>query len=236
MFVLFLLISPHCFGINLTIGTAPLNPPFGDVADKQNNFYGFDIDIMMEICKRIEAQCTFQPVVYNQLFPMILSNQIDLAISAIISTEDKRAAFLFSLPYLESNARFLTLVDSPINGPIDIHGKKVGVRKGTPFGKLATSLYNDITIKEYDTIADLLLGLTDKEVDIIITNDAAAKYRVANNSDIYKLIGVNLPIGDGYAIMANKQQTDLISQINAALLQMEADGTYLSIYSRYFGN
>ncbi len=34
--------------------------------------------------------------------------------------------------------------------------------------------------------------------------------------------------------MANLDQTLLIDQINQTLLDMEADGSYLEIYTRYF--
>ncbi|KTC64885.1 arginine 3rd transport system periplasmic binding protein (plasmid) [Legionella adelaidensis] len=231
-----LLISGYCYSINLTIGTAPQNPPFGDLADNQNNFFGFDIDIMMEICKRINAQCAFKPIVFNQLFPDVQDGSIDLAIGAITITPDRSENFLFSLPYMESNARFLTLATSTINLPDDIKGKIVGVRKGTPFKTLALSIYPGVTIKEYDMVSDVLEALKSKAVDVVILNDASAKYWAANNSDVYKIVGSSLPVGDGYAIMANKRQVELISQINTSILEMEADGTYLSIYSRYFGN
>ena len=42
-------------------------------------------------------------------------------------------------------------------------------------------------------------------------------------------------MGEGYAIMAHKNNSDLIKKINQALLDMEQDGTYLRIYNRYFG-
>jgi arginine transport system substrate-binding protein len=64
----------------------------------------------------------------------------------------------------------------------------------------------------------------------------AAKNWSSNNTDIYKLIGSPVSVGVGYGIMANPSQTKLIGDINQALLAMEADGTYLKIYSRYFDN
>lgn len=53
-------------------------------------------------------------------------------------------------------------------------------------------------------------------------------------SNLFKLVGKAIRSGDGYGIMANKNNADLITQINKALLQMENDGTYLRISNTYF--
>ncbi|HAT9019967.1 TPA: transporter substrate-binding domain-containing protein, partial [Legionella pneumophila subsp. pneumophila] len=46
--------------------------------------------------------------------------------------------------------------------------------------------------------------------------------------------GKKISIGEGYSIMANPDQFVLIKKINKILLEMEADGTYLRLYSEYF--
>jgi len=51
---------------------------------------------------------------------------------------------------------------------------------------------------------------------------------------LIRLVGSRIPIGDGYAVIANKGSEALIAQINQALLSMEEDGTYPQIYSNYF--
>lgn len=131
----------------------------------------------------------------------------------------------------------MTLQTSSINKPSDINNKRVGVRRGTPFKNLAQTIYKgQVEITEVSDMATLLDKLNDKNVDVVLTNAAAAKYWYANNSDVYKLVGTQLPTGEGYGIMANKGQETLIAKINQALLTMEADGSYLEIYTRYFGN
>ncbi|HAU2068628.1 TPA: transporter substrate-binding domain-containing protein, partial [Legionella pneumophila] len=62
----------------------------------------------------------------------------------------------------------------------------------------------------------------------------AAKYWMASEPYAYKLIGKKISIGEGYSIMANPDQFVLIKKINKILLEMEADGTYLRLYSEYF--
>lgn len=235
LFLVLLLAFPLSHARTLLIGTTSQNPPFASMADKKDHFYGFDIDIMGAICQRIKTHCQFTPITFNNLFTELAAGKIDLAIAAIIITDFRQQQFLFSLPYLESNAQFLTRKDSSISKPEDIANKKIGVRLGTPFKKLAHTLYKDqITIVEFSGMSDLLNALNNNTVDIVLTNTAAAKYWFANNSDTYKLIGTEIPTGEGYGIMANPSNSKLIQQINQELVDMEADGTYLQIYTRYF--
>ena len=226
---------PSLYAQNITVGTTSDYPPFSSLADKKNHFFGFDVDIMSEVCKRIKQNCLFKPFTFNQLFTQIKSGGIDLAIAAITITTELQQSFLFSYPYLESNAQFMTLADSAIKTPGDINHKKIGVRQGTAFKTLAINLYKDqVTILEYPEISDLLDNLANKNVDIILVNALAAKSWEANNDNVYKLIGTDIPIGKGYGIMANTGKEPLIQQINQALLDIESDGTYLKIFNRYF--
>ena len=219
----------------LTIGTTPQNPPFNSRVDKNQFFYGFDIDIMDEICKRAKLKCEYTSVVFNDIFNALRAGKIDLANAAIIITQEREEDFLFSLPYLESNAQFIALQSSKIDNPKDIQNKRVGTRNGTPFKKLATSLYKDqINLVDFSSTADVLNALSSNQVDVVLMDYAAANYWVANSGNLYKLIGGPVPLGLGYGIMANKGQNALINHINKALLSMEADGTYLKIYERYF--
>lgn len=235
LFLMLLFLTPSTYAEKLLIGSSPMNPPFGSIADKKEQFFGFDISIMSEICDRMNKTCQFVPIPFNDLFPLIQSGKLDVAISAIIMTPDRQKKFLFSLPYLASSARFLTLKGSPIRTPQDIPGKIIGVREGTPFLELVKTLYGDrVSIKLYPLVSNLLEALSHHAVDLVILDAHAAIFWKDNSPDQYQIIGAPLPLGDGYAIMTKQGREALIQQINQALLAMENDGTYLKIYDTYF--
>ncbi len=233
--LLIVFILPLSNAQKLLIGTTPLNPPFETLADKSNHFFGFDIDIIVEVCRRLNQPCEFTPIIYNDLFSSLETQKIDIAIAAIIVTSQVQNEFQYSLPYLPSYARFLSLQNIGIESIENITNKKVGTRLGTPFKQLALTLYpNRITTVDYPTIAALLRALSKQNVDCILINDAAALYWYANNSQLYQLIGDKIPIGGGYRILANKANANLMTRINQALIAMQNDGSYAKIYSRYF--
>jgi ABC-type amino acid transport substrate-binding protein len=47
-------------------------------------------------------------------------------------------------------------------------------------------------------------------------------------------LGDEFSIGEGYGIIARLGRTDLIAEINKALLAIESDDTYLNTYRAFF--
>ncbi|RAP37589.1 hypothetical protein B1207_05300 [Legionella quinlivanii] len=228
-----LLFSSVLHAETLTVGTLPYAPPFEMAADKSNHFFGFDIDIMEEVCRRIQADCQFIPMTFEQLMVKTYSGEISLSIAAITITDDRKESYLFSLPYLPSSGQLLTSTKSPINAINDLAGKKVGSEKGTIFKEMLLEKFNsNIQIIEYSTQPEIFQALSNNEIDALILDEGSSKYWSANGD--FKLIGPEMKIGIGYGIMANKSEQALVDRINKALLSMENDGTYVKIYSQYF--
>ena len=237
LFLILLLLAPALvFTETLTIGTTRENPPFSSLGSDNNVFFGFDIDIMQEICHRINATCKFVPFMFNNLFIAITSNKLDLAVSGITITPYREQFYLFSLPYLRSSAQFVTNKTSGINKPDDLFNKRLGIRMGTPFLNLAIQMFGDqvkiVTFKSDDT---QFACLSNDQCDAIVIDKFSALTWVANSGGLYKLVGSPIQLGDGYGIMANLSRGPLIARINQALLNMEGDGTYLKIYTQHFG-
>lgn len=232
--LLFAVISCNSYSFNLTIGISKFNPPFEVWSGNQNSLYGFDIDLMNEICLRLKANCTFEAYIFDDLFLALKNRKVDVVIASMIITDDRKESFIFSLPYLESNSQYITNFDSAISSLPDLYGKKIGVRKGTPYANQVLSENRNNQIVFYKLIQDMLDGLNDNQVEASLMDYEAAKYWMASEPNEYKLIGDKIPIGEGYAIMANPDQIELIKKINRILLEIESDGAYLRIYSEYF--
>ena len=230
-----MLVLPLIQAHALTIGTKAHYPPFSSLANKNNNFVGFDVDIMQAICKQINMPCTYIPITVNDLKGNLMAGSIDLAIAAIVIPDEPSPYFLFSLPYLESYAQFVVNTESRIKTLADIKYKMIGTRSEPLYSELLHKLYGDKTnIKEYQTLDDLMAALSNRDVDIVFTNAAAINYWIASGGGQYRLIGDKIPIGNGFGIMANAGQETLIERVNQAIKQMMNDGSYAKIYSRYF--
>lgn len=221
----------------LTIGTLAYNPPFEVVTTTANGeeFFGFEVQLMKEICQRINEPCSFKNIPFHQLPRQINAGKIDLGIGAIIITPERRQQFLFSLPYKESHLQYITLAKADFDSIEALRGKILGLYADSPSRPLALKQFNNaIQLKFFHDSMDMLYALNKQQVNAIITNSSQALYWMANNTNVYKLLGKAFPVGEGYGIMAKLGRNDLITKINNALLSMEQDGTYLKIFESSF--
>lgn len=230
-----LLCSFLSYGQDLKIGTVVYAPPFVVAANKMN-YFGFDIELMNGLCQRMKMTCTYVGMPFQDLFQAVTDKKVDLAIGSITITREREANVIFSLPYLASTGRFVTKSNSKINQMDDIRGKRVGVIAGRQYKDYVQTMFsNVVNISEYRDMTNLLQALNKNEVDVVAFSEPMAKYWVSANDDQYNFVGDSFSLGIGLGIMAVPEHVDLITKINKALLDMEADGSYLRLYNIYFG-
>lgn len=234
VFGLYFLLSFTCYSQSLIIGSSKFNPPFETWMSQEQDYYGYDVDLIKDICKRLNAKCIYKAYTFHDLFGALQNRDVDLVISSMIITKEREKYFLFSLPYLESYSQYITSAHSSIENDDDLSGKRIGVRMGTPYGEQVLSDNRDNKIIYYPQIDDIFIGLQKNEIDAFLLDYEAAKYWTATNPGVYKLIGGKKHVGNGYAIMTQKNNINLIKKINKILFQMDDDGTFIKLYSKYF--
>ncbi len=218
----------------ILVGTSPFNPPLEIQATKNVIFTGFEIDLLNEVCRRINATCVYEPMTFKNVMIATLDGTIDLGINGFFITKERMAYYLFSQPYLQAKAQLFTTLDSNINNTNVNNGNRIGVEEGTVFKSILLQMYNNITVIEYNKQQDMLQDLADYKIDLIMFDFIGASYWVNTNPGSFKLVGNAIPCGMGYGIMANPNRGALMARVNKALKDMESDGAYLAIYSRYF--
>ncbi len=221
-------------GAPVNVGVLNFAPPFSSLAG-ENHYYGFTIDLMDNICKRINTECVYKSATMSRQFEQLEQGTIDISFLPIPISSKIPEQFIYSLPYLASNGQFLALEDSNIKTAGDIKNYKIGVVQDTLYPILADSNFARVnTIKGYPNITDMLTGLQNRDVDVIYVNASVARFIINNAMLHFKSIGNRITMGQGYGILALKKNAALIEKINNALVDMEADGTYLKIYNQYF--
>ncbi|OJW12087.1 MAG: hypothetical protein BGO44_03380 [Legionella sp. 39-23] len=237
VFILFWFISNLSFSSPLKIGLGVSGPPIVEkvTTAQGSHYFGFCIDLMDNICKRIKNTCSYSEVTLNDQFDLLDSGKVDLLILASPYTPYHLKQYAFSIPYATSKFQFITLKNSSINKIADIKNKKIGVNKNTFYGLLLKSPYGKHNqIIPYDSTPDLFSDLAENKIDVIVLNHAIAHNITSNNIFNVKAIGHDLPLGNGYGIIGLADKAPLIEEINKAILQMEHDGTYTAIYQKYY--
>lgn len=236
VFLILILINAYAYSQGLRVGVITAAPPFSQVAEDENQtyFFGFSIDVMTNVCKQLKLRCVFKPLTFQTQFSSLNNGSVDVLLLANPYDFSHLSNYAVSLPYLISRAQFVARADSPIKKGSVIDNYKIGVMRTTFYDLLMDSPYKkNNTLVPFDTVTDLITALNQRKVDIIVLNSGIALYFMNNGTYNIKTVSAPISLGDGYGIIALPDKAPLIKDINKALLTMQANGSYLSLYNRY---
>lgn len=239
LLITFFCIIPALFAANkpLNIGVTRFIPPFV-MQGANNEKYGFDVDMMISLCKIMHRDCKFHTMQFNQLIPAILDKKVDLAVSFITITPKRSELVKFSIPYLLSYSRFLSKHSTKeIKVPFSLKSldnQKIGVVKGTIFAEQIHKMkITNPIIKNYQALEPLLEALSKKEVDFILVDNPTAIYWEANSSGKLSVVGAPYMYGYGVGIAVNPQDKNLLASINKALIDYNSSDDFKNNYDKY---
>jgi polar amino acid transport system substrate-binding protein len=221
----------------LKVGIGGFYPPF-IMSGANQELFGFDIEMMSNLCQRMNRTCTFQPMRFRQLIPALVNNQIDIAVNAMAITVERSKLVDFSMPYLLSYSRFLT--NHTYSGQQFslqlLAGKRIGVGADSVFNKEIREMnITNPNIVEYrgtHNIEEMIEALSTGKIDFVLLDNPSALYWTANVANI-AVIGKPIMYGYGLGIAVNQANMKLLQAINKALLQYEYTNDYLKDYNRY---
>lgn len=115
----------------------------------------------------------------------------------------------------------------------DLVGAKIGVQTGTTGDLSATDEYGDENVERFNSGMEAVQSLKQGKIDAVIIDDQPAKIFVEQNDEL-SLLAEEYLVED-YAICLAKGNAELTQQINDAIAQLKADGTFQSIEDYYIG-
>ena len=216
----------------LVVGLNAEFPPF-EYKDASGQIVGFDVDLMNEIGKLINKEIEYKNIAFDSILIALQSGKINISISGMTATDERRQVVNFSTPYFISKQAIVTLEDSAITNYDDLTGKTIGVVLGYTGDLAITEKYKDkANIIKFDSADQLVLALNSKKMDLAVIDMEPAKKYVENNKGL-KLVETPLA-EEEYSIAIPKGNEQLLQDINNALETLKSNGTYDKIHAKYF--
>ena len=219
----------------LTVAAPPYYPPF-IMQGANNQFFGFDISMMVFICKQIERQCQFKIIDFDKAIDAVSNQQVDVAVGAISINTERAQKVYFSTPYLPTQAQFLGRAQegSKTFSLTDLANKRIGIEKGSVFDQEIKILgVKNPTIVPYQHKEMMLEALSQQKIDYVLLDAPTSQYWQNHSSGILTALGEPFDYGNGLGIAVNKQDTVLLNQINQALIKYQKSGDFKTNYSLY---
>lgn len=218
----------------IIIGIDATYPPMESL-DEQGNFFGMDVDIAKEIALDLDVKAKFRNIIWEEIFNTLKNGEVDMVISAVTITTERAETLGFSDPYFNAGQVIVSTTDKKgvINGPEDlIRGYRLGVQVETTSEEEARKYASDpslvIVYENYDLAKeDLLKG----KIDAIIIDYPAAIGMTAKDKGL-QIMG-DIFTQEFYGIATQKDQPELLLQINKTIRRLKREGELKKIEEKW---
>ena len=237
--VLAALLASFTFGASaaekINFGVSATYPPFESIG-ANNEIVGFDIDLAKALCKQMQAECTFTNHAFDSLIPSLKFRKYDAVISGMDITPERSKQVSFTTPYYENSAVVIAKKDT-YKTFADLKGKRIGMENGTTHQKFIMDKHPEVTTVPYDSYQNAKLDLQNGRIDGVFGDTAVVTEWLKDNP---KLAAVGDKVtdkdyfGTGLGIAVRQGNTELQQKFNAALEKVKKDGTYETIYNKWF--
>jgi polar amino acid transport system substrate-binding protein len=203
---------------------------FHTMIDGKDTLAGFDLDLAREVAKDMGVELEIKELSFDALLTTLQSGQVDVIISALSATEERRQSVDFSDPYYQSKQVLLTTKENldKFNSFDDLKDKKLGIQLSSLQDKLMQTLLPNGKYTKIDSMNTLFLSLKSYQVDGIVTSDIVSQMAVAANPEF--VIADKVKIDDsslnskGVGVAMRKGSASLQTQINGTVKRLNESG------------
>ena len=195
---------------------------------------GFDVALIKAVGEKLGMEVQVENMEFDSLVSSI-GNRIDGAIAGMTVTDDRKEQVDFSDAYYEAVQFVIVPADSEIAAADDLKNKTIGCQLGTTGMFLAEDI-EGATAQTYNRAIDAVNDLVNGRVDaVIIDKNPAEVFNTKFEGKVKIIDGADFGFeAEEYAIALPKG-SELVEQVNQALADLKADGTFDALVAEYIG-
>ena len=219
----------------MIVGISFDSMPFG-FKDSDGQIKGMEADLARELAERIlgsKNKVVFKNVSSQDRIKSIMSDDVDMVISTLTITPERKKIIDFSVPYFVAGQAIGVRKNGKINSLEDLINKRVIVILGTTGEKNIKRLAPNALVQSYDNNSEAINAFKNGYGDAITTDDSLLQGLVMKNGD-YMLLQKRLTKEPyGIAFKKSKQTNILKNNVNKTIKEMMIDGTLGTIKNKW---
>ncbi|HCZ9766846.1 TPA: ABC transporter permease subunit [Staphylococcus aureus] len=210
--------------VGLSADYAPME--FEHTVNGKTEYAGVDIDLAKKIAKDNNLKLKIVNMSFDSLLGALKTGKIDIIISRMTSTPERKKQVDFSDSYMMTKNIMLVKKDK-VNEYKDIkdfNNKKVGAQKGTEQEKIAQTEIENASITSLSRLPDVILALKSGKVEGAVVEKPVAEAYLKQNP---KLGISNVKFNEeekDTVIAVPKDSPKLLSQINKTIKEVKDKG------------
>ena len=214
----------------LTMSTNAAFPPYEMTTDS-GDFEGIDVEVAGAIAKKLGLELQIDDMDFDAALLAAQQGKSDIVMAGVSVTEERQKVMEFSTSYATGVQVIIVKEGSDIASADDLEGKMIGTQRGTTGSIYCSDDYGDDHVTMYDNGLTAVQALNNGQVDCVVIDSEPAKKFVEANPGL-KILDTEY-VSEDYAIGMGKGNTALLDAVNAAIEELEADGTIDAIVAKY---
>jgi len=220
------------------VGTDAAYAPF-ESQNEKGEIVGFTIDVVNAAAAKAGIQVKFVNTPWEGIFNALQQGDRDMIASSVTITDERKQTMDFTNPYFDAVQLIAVKENSKIAKFADLKKTKVGVQTGTTGDEAVTKLMGKTStaIKRFESTPLALKELESGGVDAVVADNGVVIHYVANNpGGKFKTVADKEFVPEQYGFAVKKGNAELLGKMNEGLAGIKADGSYNTIYKKYFGS
>lgn len=222
----------------IVVGTNAEYEPF-EFLDESGNLAGFDIELMNAIADKAGMQIEWVDMAFDSLIGSMEAGNVEMIAAAIGPTAERERSCDFSDVYYSGYQSIVTTAGTEYKSFDELSGKVIAVLEGSMSDMIASGENQDYgtveanEVKRFKNATQAIQELENGAADAVIIDSIIAERFVSERGD--KLVGNQVEgTGEDSVFAIKKGDTKLTEAVNKALQELKGDGTYDTLYDKFF--
>ena len=222
----------------LTVGTSPDYPPFEYLDNGE--YVGFDMEMAKALADEMGLEVQFVTIQFDGIIPAVAAGgQCDVGISGFSYDPERAEQIDFTDAYYVDNQAVVAMNDSGIteeNAAEAINSADITIaaQSGSTGESYAKEHFPNATITPYGNATDCFAAMQAGQADAVAINYAVANEMVTTSYTDASIVIADAT-GEEYMMVVSKDNPALTIALNAALAELQANGTIDELAAKYFG-
>jgi polar amino acid transport system substrate-binding protein len=218
-------------------------PPFNYI-DSEGRLAGFHVDLARRVCAELAVtdRCQIQALPWSELEDALAKGDGEAILAGLAITPASRETHVFTRPYLQFAARFVTQKANSVSEPlyVALSGKRIGVIAGSAHEKMLRAYFTGVRPVTYSKLDWLYQDLRAGKIDGAFGDGLRLSFWLVGPDSAGCCRFVGGPylapefLGLGLAIAVKSADGALADAFNFALRELQAKGVFAELYLRYF--
>ena len=219
----------------LKVGMELAYPPF-EMSTKEGIPTGVSVDMAYALGKYLDREVVIENIAWDGLIPSLKTKKIDIIISSMTITDERKKVIGFSDAYAKSSLAILANTKSNISNIDDLNkaGKTIAVKKGSTVHLYAKDNLQNANVLVFDKESAGVLEVVQGKADGFIYDQLTIYKNWSQHKDTTTPILASFQKDfEHWGIALRKDDVELKSSIDEFIAQSKKDGTFDKLSYKY---